>query len=249
MFGYLYTPLFILQAFCVYHAYRYHAEQRWYWFILFFPGIGCAFYLYHHFYNRRSLQSITEGLKVVVNSNYKIEQLEKAVKFNDNVANKLNLADAYIQVGRYKEAIALYQSCLQGFMADDPALLMKLLQASYLDKDYERAITYGQSLEHDKRFKDAEERISYAWAFYFQGDVTTADRVFKEMDKTFTNYRHRLEYCKFLLLTGEDQSFAEKSDEMLEEFEHMRGERRLYRRIISELKELKASKANAKTGN
>jgi len=58
-------------------------------------------------------------LKQVVNSNYKIEQLEKSLRFVDNYANKLNLADAYMDHGRFKEAVDLYQGCLNSFMADD----------------------------------------------------------------------------------------------------------------------------------
>ncbi|HEY8937946.1 MAG TPA: hypothetical protein VIM65_22140 [Cyclobacteriaceae bacterium] len=114
-----YSPLLILQGFCLYHAYKNHAEQRWYWLIMFLPGIGCIIYLYQNFYSSRNIKNIEQGLKQVVNSNYKIEQLEKSLRFVDNYANKLNLADAYMDHGRFKEAVDLYQGCLNSFMADD----------------------------------------------------------------------------------------------------------------------------------
>src|SRR5258706_14699221 len=84
-----YTPIFLLQAFCIYHAYKNNADQRWYWFILLFPGIGSAFYLFHHFYNRNNLNTITESVKGVVHSNYSIEQLEEAFRFSDNLRNRI----------------------------------------------------------------------------------------------------------------------------------------------------------------
>src|SRR5687768_13725127 len=106
MYGF-YAPIFLLQAFCVYHAYRNNAEQRWYWLIVFFPLIGCIVYLLHIFNNRDTIDSITENVKGAVIKNYRIDQLEKAYRFSDNIKNKVNLADAYAENGRYKEAIEL----------------------------------------------------------------------------------------------------------------------------------------------
>jgi hypothetical protein len=61
--------------------------------------------MYHNFYNRNNINTIAEGVKEVVNSNYKIEQLEKALQFSDNITNKTNLADAYVGNNRYTDAI------------------------------------------------------------------------------------------------------------------------------------------------
>ena len=46
-----------------------------------------------------------KGLKQVVNSNYRIEQLESAVKFSNSAWNKMDLADAYVAIGRNGEAV------------------------------------------------------------------------------------------------------------------------------------------------
>src|SRR5688572_14086726 len=115
MYGF-YTPIILLQAFCVYHAYRNNVEQRWYWFIILFPLFGCVFYLVHHFNSRDNIQKIGEVVKGVVNSNYRVEQLEKAYEFNDSYTNRINLADEYLNVGRTEEAVALYRQSLAGFM-------------------------------------------------------------------------------------------------------------------------------------
>ncbi len=235
----LYTPLFILQAFCAYHAYRNNAEQRWYWLIICFPGLGCAIYLYHNFYNRNNIQTLTENVKVVVNSNYRLEQLEKAVRFSDNISNKINLADAYLNYQRYADAIVQYKECLTGYMADDPILRMKLLNALYLNQDYELAIEYGQRLESEKQFKNAEQRIAYAWALHLVGKTEVANDVFKDMDKSFTNYDHRVAYCKFLVATDKLKELKDILNELIEELEHMKGpERKLYRNTIPEIKDL-----------
>lgn len=242
MFGY-YTPLLILQAFCLYHAYRHQAEQKWYWFILIFPGVGCAIYLYHAFYNRSNLQTLKQGLQGVLNSNYHIEQMEKQVRFSDNVTNKTRLADAYMQVGRYEEALTLYKECLStGFMADDPDLRMKALQASFMKEDYTETISYGKSMASEKTFHNSEARIDYAWALHYAGKEAQAADVFKDLDKSFTNYRHRANYCKFLLQTNKPEVLKETLICLLEEFEHMdTNQRRYYRTVINEVKEMARS--------
>jgi hypothetical protein len=244
MFGF-YTPILLLQAFCIYHAYQNHTDQKWYWLIVFFPGLGCLLYLYHHFYNRRSISTITEGVKEVVNSNYRLEQLEKALRFSDSLQNKVALADAYVHYQRYKDAVALYSDCLSGFMADDPGLRTKLLKAHFLNGDYNETIAWGQKLESEKSFKNAEEKAAYAWALHYQGKTDLAESIFKDTDKSFTNYFHRLEYCKFLVATNKKEELKTKLSDLVEEFEHMKGnERRMKRTLIKEVKDLYATHSN-----
>lgn len=235
----LYTPLLILQAICIYHAYRNNAEQRWYWFIIFFPLIGCLIYLYHNFYNRNTVQTIAQGMNQAVNSNYRVEQLEKAVRFADNVTNKIRLADEYMNLSRYAEAITLYKDCLNGFMAEDPDLRMKIVQASFFSRDYASAIVYSEGLENDKTFKNSEARIAYAWALHCTQRTPEADVVFKSMNRAFTNYQHRLEYGKFLKELNKLNELKELLGDLTEEFSHMKsGERKLYRNIMYEVKNL-----------
>ena len=237
----LYTPLFILQAFCIYHAYRNNVEQRWYWFIIFFPGVGCALYLYHSFYNRNNLRKLTEGVKDVVNTNYRIEKLERAVQFSDSITNKINLADAYVSYARYQDAIALYESCLTGYMADDPVVRMKILRAFYGNQNFDRVVAMGDALGDDKEFKNAEQRIDYAWSLYRTGETGRAKSVFHDMNRSYTNYKHRVECCRFLVDAGETPEARELLTVLVQELDHMKGpERRLYRNVIREIRELES---------
>lgn len=244
MIGY-YTPVLILQAFCLYHAYRNNSMQSWFWLILLLPGIGCAIYLYDHFFNRTNIETIAEGVKTVVNSNYKLEQLEKAHRLSDNITTKTNLAEGYASYGRYDEAIQLYKECLTGFMADDPSLQMKLLQTYFLKKDFNAAITLGRSLQDQKEFRKSTERVSFAWSLYNSGAIADAEKEFQDMDKTSANHWHRMEYAKFLVLNNQKEAASEKLNTLLEEFELMRGgERRVNSATMREAREL-YSKLNA----
>lgn len=238
MYG-LYTPIFMLQAFCVYHAYRNNAEQRWYWLILLFPLIGCIIYLVHNFNNRASLSTIAENVKEAVISNYRIDQLEKAVRFSDNVKNKIDLADAYAETGRYKDAIRLYTESLQGFMSDDPGIRMKLLYAQFMEGSFSDAIALGAGLESEKSFRDAGQRVVYAWALYKAGRTSDAEQVFQDMNRPFTNYFHRLEYCKFLIEIDKQESAKNNLEVVIDEFGQMQAsERQQKRTIFNQAKDL-----------
>jgi hypothetical protein len=238
MYG-LYTPVLILQAICAYHAYRNNAEQRWFWLILLFPFVGCLIYLYHHFYSRDTVSVISENVKEAVYSNYRIEQLERALRVTDNVTNRINLADAYVQYNRFDEAVDLYRQTLTGFMKDDPTVRMKLLKALYVKQDFADVIALGTELESEKTFFNAEERIAYAWALHHQKREDDARKVFQSMDKSFTNYQHRLEYCKYLKKIGDQTVLKEKAAELLEEFSIMKGrERKMYKHVFREVEEL-----------
>jgi hypothetical protein len=204
-----------------------------------FPVIGCLFYLYDAFYNRRNMQNIAEGLREVVNSNYRIGQLEKNVRFADTVTNRIQLADAYVEIGRNQDAIELYQKCLEGFMDNDPTIRMKLLQAHFSSGEFAKAIGYGDSLANEKVFKNAPARISYAWSLHHNGNSDLAENVFKDMDRSYTNYEHRTAYCKFLIDTKKTEDVKSRLGELMEELEHMKGpERKLYREVKREVYDL-----------
>lgn len=238
MYGY-FTPILILQAFCLLHAYRNHTEQRWYWLILFFPGIGCLMYLYHNFYNQRSIATISEGFKGIVNTNRRTVQLEQAYKFSDNLANRLNLADEYQRVGRHDEAIELYKLSLVGFMANDPAIKLKLLRTYFLNEDYTSAVSIGSQLKTETHFNNSEERIFYAWSFHYLGQDAQAEEVFEDMNKPYRNYKARIEFGKFLKEINKIEEAKDLLNELLEEFSLMKPhEKRINRSNTAEVKGL-----------
>ena len=196
------------------------------------------------------METISEGVKGIVNSNYKIEKFERALNHSDNFTNRMNLADSYVDVERFEEAISLYKECMVGFMAEDVPLRMRLLRAYYLHKQYPEAIALGQDLEKEKEFHLAEEKIAYAWALHYVGNADAAKTVFQQMDKTNTNYTQRLEYCKFLQLTKDETVLSTKVNDLLEEFETMQSiEKKLHKPVLKQLKELHFTIRNSPSGS
>lgn len=227
-----FTPVLLLQAFCIYHIYSNKTDHKWYILIIFLPLLGSFIYLFHHFYSRQNIDTVTEGVKHVFNSNYKIEQLEKQLKFSDTVANKILLADEYTLAGNNKEAEELYKSCLVGVYKDDPDLIRKLMRISYKSKAYDTVIDYGRSIETDVLFKKSEERIAYAWAYFYKNDYAEAERNFEALDDRFTQYKHRLEYATFLFEIQKKQEGLQKLEQLLEEIDSMDRQEKHYKKAI-----------------
>jgi hypothetical protein len=228
--------ILILEALCLYHAYKNNTEQKWFWLIVLFPFFGCLIYLYFHFFNRVTVDVVSDNITKVINTNYKTESLEKEVKFSDTVANKTLLANEYMNIGEFEKAITLFESCLKGTHQDDPEILTGLVKSNYLSKNYSATITYAQQIENDPVFKKSEERTAYAWALFNTGDKQKAEEVFQAMDHQYSNYVQRLEFCNFLVEENRTAEAKEKLAGMIEEIDLMdRAEKRLNQKIYNKI--------------
>jgi hypothetical protein len=216
-----YYLVLALQAFCLYHAYKNNNQQKWYWLIIFLPVVGCLIYLYENFYSQRNISNITEGVKELVYTNYAVEKLEKEVKYSETVTNKMNLADAYTERGRFDEAMALYESCQKGFYENNPDLLRKILKVNYLRKEYDKVVTLGERLETVKSVGDSEDKIAYAWALYHVGEPENAEAKFKALDARYANFQARFEFARFYIETGRSSKAKQVLNNIVEEYDGM----------------------------
>jgi hypothetical protein len=205
MFQYYYIVL-IAEIFCLYHAYKNKADQKWFWIILIFPMIGCSIYLYHHFYNKENVTTVTESLQGAINPSYHTKKLEKEIAHCDSVTNKINLATEYFNIGRHQDTIEILESCHT--KTSDKGIDIALVKAYYLAGEFNKAAKIGINLKGNKSFSKSEEKICYAWSLFETDQLKLADSTFQEMDDNYCNYPQRIEYCKFLVKT-EHYSLAE----------------------------------------
>lgn len=216
-----YTPILLLQLFCVYHAYTRHEQQKWFWIIMFFPFFGSLFYLYHTFYSRRNIENLAEEVKGTLINDYRTTKLEKELNFSETFANKMKLADEYYQKGAYEKARQLYESCLEGMYKGDTGLLMKLINLNHHLNQHDEIIKYGEQIIDEKTFNQSNEKIILAWAYAKKGLLEKAEKLFKEADIRFSNYEQRLEFAKFLEQEGEMDRAKKKLEELMNEIEAM----------------------------
>ncbi|MFT5147553.1 MAG: hypothetical protein ACI81Y_000299 [Glaciecola sp.] len=232
----LFTPILLLQGFCLYHAYQSKVEQKWFFIIGFIPLIGCLIYLYNHFYSRRNITDLKEGMKEVVNTNYEIVKLENDLAFANSITNNTRLADKYLEMGRFKDAAKHYEICVNRFDDDDDDhILMKLVETHYSDKNYTEAVKFGERISQYTDFEDAEERICLAWSYFHTGNSAKADEHFKAMDSTLTNYIHRIQYSYYLDKTNRKKEALQKLNLMSEEYNQMNPHEKSQKRHINKM--------------
>jgi len=232
----LYPLVLILQGYCIYHAYKNQKAYHWYLIVLFLPLIGSLIYLFTNFESSANIETVSETIKGVVNENYEVEKLLKESNYTDTITNKIKLADTYASNQKYLQAIALYESCLEGFNADDLKTKEKLMVAKYFIEDYEAVQELGDSLNENPTFKNSESRVVYAWSLHFLGNHEKAEEVFKAMDIRFSNYVHRSEYAKFLIEQKRSLEAKELLTELEEELSDMEaGEQKRKRAIRKEI--------------
>ncbi len=216
-----YYVILALQGICLFHAYKNNTGQKWYWLIIFLPLIGCLIYFYENFYSTRRLGDITEGVKVLVYSNYAVEKLEKEVKYSETITNKMNLADAYTERGRYDEAIELYESCRKGYYEKNPDLLRKMVPAYFMKKDYPKVVELGQDLSNAKNLGEGEDKIAYSWSLHYTGNTEKAEVEFKKLDAKFANFLPRIEFAKFYIATNRPNEAKALLNAIIDEHEGM----------------------------
>lgn len=236
MFGF-YTPVLILQVFCLYQVYTRKEDQKWFFIIFFLPLLGSLFYLYQTFYSKKNVTNLAEGVKSKVINNYKIDQLKKEVSFSDTVANRTSLAEEYINKEEYEKAQSILESCLEGIYKDDVHLLKNLVKVNFLNRNYPKAIELGKQISNEIEFKNSEEKVALAWSYYYNNNTLEAEQTFKEMDMRYSNYNLRLEYAKYLEITGKIDLAVQKLETMLNEISTLNNyEKKLNKNSIRDIK-------------
>jgi len=142
-----YYLIVALQAFCIYHLYKNKNEIYWYFLIIFIPILGSLIYIIVKVYNRRDADKIQQELTTIINPTKHINDLIKKLEFSETFQNKVNLADAYFDMGGFKNAINHYEDAIRTtkFLLDNEknedgrALLTELQQeARYMIKANKR---------------------------------------------------------------------------------------------------------------
>jgi len=240
-----YSPILLLQMFCLYTAYQRKEEQKWFWIIAVLPFIGSLFYLHHVYYSRENIENITEGVKESFIENYKIDKIEKNLNFSDTVANKIKLGDEYFQKKDYHKSRLLFESCLQGSYENDPSLLTRLLNISYQERNYSDVIKYGDQIKNEKTFNTSEGKVALAWSYFNLGKFEEAKKTFEEMDIRFSNYPQRLQFAKFLNDQGQSDLALQKLGKLIAEIDSMDSfEKKSKRKIFRSIKGFQAELNN-----
>lgn len=221
LFGnWYYIPL-ILQGICLIHSFRNGTQQKWLWIIVFLPVIGSLIYLYQEILSNRRVRIKTPDISAVFDPGVKLKRLENEVKFTDTFANRIKLADAYLDAGYVDKVVEIYTTSLKGAFAENEHVLAQLIVAYDKQKRYTEIIPIARKLYKLPQFSRSRIHVLYATALEHTGNIAAAEEEFKTMKGRYAYFENRYEYGLFLIRQDRIEDAATIFSDIIEEQPHL----------------------------
>ncbi len=216
--GSYYYLILILEAFCIIHCLRRGTQQKWLWMLIVLPVIGCLVYIYQEILtNRHAVRIPKVDVGAVLNPGIKLKRLEEELRYTDTFANKVKLADAYLEAGFTDKAVEIYQASLTGAFSENEHVMAQLIIAYYEQERYEEIIPIAKKLYKLPQFARSKAHMRYAEALEALGHVDLAENEFKAMKGRYSYFEARYQYGLFLVRQNRyqdaQQIFSDIKDE------------------------------------
>lgn len=211
----------ILQGYCIFHCIRRGTQQKWLWVIVLLPLVGSLVYIYTEILQHRNIGSVANNVGAVLNPGGRIKRLEDKLKFSDTFANRMALADAYLEAKLYDKAIPLYEDTLTGVFGSSEGGIKNLIQAYYKTGQYDKAAELGPRVVNTLDFSKTPYNLYYALSLEQLNRMQEAESEFKRMNHRFINYEARYNYGRFLAEQGRRDEARQVFNVVLEEAQHL----------------------------
>ena len=205
-------PLYILevalQIACLIQIIQTGRSWLWLTVVIMLPGIGMIAY-----FIAEILPGLSGGYRTRRFATAALGQLDRgrgirhrlqALDMADTIENRRRLAEEYVELGRFADALPLYESALTGLHADDPALLLGLARTSFALGDAQRAL---DALDHLRQanpdFQSMEGHLLYAKSLEAAGRQEEALEEYAALIDYATGEEARCRYAMLLRERGE----------------------------------------------
>jgi hypothetical protein len=128
-----------------------------------------------------------------------------------NVASRQRYADELVRLGRAKEAVPVYQTCLTGVFADDPKLLLGYAHAQFEAGDGAGArTTLDELIAKNPEFKSADGHLLYARALEAEGNLEKALSEYATLAGYYPGVEAGVRYAR-LLIRSDQRPLAQQT--------------------------------------
>lgn len=231
-----------LQAFCIYHVIKNRNPYYWIFLIFFIPLLGSVIYIITQVYNKRDAKKITSEITNIINPTKKIKDLEKRLEFSESYQNRVNLANAYLEIGDNENAIKHYKEALEGNFQNDFYVIKNMIEAFNNMGDYKSVVTHAEHIKSHPEFLKSHTQFLYGIALEKEGDLEKAEENLKAIDVRFSFYKERLVYAQFLLNIGKKDKAKDILESLVSEGQYMtKPNRKIYGDTITGAEKLLAS--------
>ncbi|HLP12906.1 MAG TPA: hypothetical protein VK177_13305 [Flavobacteriales bacterium] len=220
-FSEYYYIVLIIQALCIFHSVRKGNQQRWIYIIIFLPVIGSLIYIFTEVLRKDDVSNLQTGVAKIVNPTGKVKRLERNFQFSNTFANRIALADAYLEIGWHEKAIEMYEPALEGTFAADEHTVKQAIRAYYHVGNFEGIARIAPRISKSPNFSSSDSNLYYAFALEKMGKLAEAEREFKNMEHRFSNYEARYHYGCFLLRLNRKEDALAVFGEVVDEAAHM----------------------------
>jgi hypothetical protein len=242
-FGLLFPWGVILQGVAIVHFIRRRPDTYWIWIILFGGGIGALVYIFVEVLPDAGL--LQESFKAFPRRK-RIRELESAILDNPSAGNYEELADLYLEEGRYAQARQCYDKAISS-------------RTDALDPFYRRAVAAIQMGDFAAAVPDLERVVSkeakydfhraaglLAHAYANSGQPDKAGALFQQVTRISTLSETYYNYACFLASQHHDAEAGEWAQRILAKKPTMPGylrrrERPWFRKASALLKSLALS--------
>jgi len=232
-----YYIVIVLEIICVIHCIK-KGNQKWIWFIIFVPLIGCIAYVFTEMFTRKEMEQVQTGVGSIFNPSGNIRKLKDNLRFRDTFDNRIALADAYLNAGQIDSAIDLYEQSLTGTFSEHEQGNMQLVRAYFEKNRFDDVIRIVKKVYNLPQFKRTRSNMLYAIALANSNQAAAAEKEFTTMTGKFSNYECRYEYGKFLAKCGRKDEAKKLYQEVLNEVPHLGAPEKRNNRIwFSKIKE------------
>ncbi len=229
-----YSPILILQMYCLYHVYKNKKDYFWYLLILMIPLFGAIIYLFTQVFNKTDLEKVADEIATIIVPSKKVKDAEKRLEFADTFQNRVALADAHFENGDYENASIHYEAALKGNFQKDFYVMTQMISAMSQSQNYEEVIRLAEEIKDKNEFKKSKAQFIYGLALDKLGRIEEAEKNLVFIDQRYSNYEERLMLAKFYHKNGKREKAIEILDEIISESQHMTSPNiRMYRQVIT----------------
>ena len=210
----------ILQAVAIVHFIRRRPDAYWLWIILIGGGLGALVYIAVEVVPDAGL--LRQSFKVFPRRR-RIRELEAVVVDNPSAGNYEELADLYLEEGKFPRARQCYDKAISSRMDSiDPFYRRGITEIEMHDfaaavPDLERVVSEDPSYD----FHQAMGLLAHAYAN--TGLADKADFLFKEATKISTSSQTYYNYARFLASQKRNAEARQWAQQLLEKKRNMPG--------------------------
>ena len=204
---FVYVLLAIIQFSFAFHAVRTGRGGLWVTLIIVFPVVGClAYYFMEVFPQSREQVAVRRKIRDIAKAldpDRELERRAEELAESETVENRARLADECLERGMFDEAIRLYEGCLSGPYANDPALLFSCARARFYNGHVREAgeILSRLRAQHPK-FRADEAALLGARVDEALGDTARALAGYEALRERYVGFEAKYRYAQLLDRSG-----------------------------------------------